>query len=152
MSATLRDTITDAIIARLRAQLAEVPVERARRAPIDPDAEARGLPLLNVLLTSFEPDAEQELGRTHFLAEFTVAGYATGRTDEEMDRALSALHARTHGALDRWMPDVAGANWCAAAGVEFLAYDADDSARPLGEFTARFRLTCFGNAGGAYTA
>jgi hypothetical protein len=152
MSETLRDALTDAVIARLRAELPEVPVSRARRAPVDADTETGGLPLLNVALTSFEPDAEQELGRTHFAVEFVVAGYAAGRTDEEMDRAVSALHARTHDALDRWMPDVAGANWCAAAGVEFLAYDAEDSARPLGEFSARFRLMAFGAAGGAYTA
>lgn len=152
MSQTLRDALTDAVIARLRSLLPEVPVSRARRAPIDPDTEAAGLPLLNVVVTSFEPDAEQELSRTHFGVEFLVSGYAAGRTDQDMDRALSALHARTHNALDRWMPDIAGANWCSASGVEFQAYDAEDSARPLGEFSARFRLVGFGAAGGAYTA
>lgn len=146
----LREAALAAIADRLTAQLPDVTVERARRAPVDTDAEP--LPRLVVRGDDLEADDTQEPGRTHYRIGFGVSGFVVGATDLAAEQALSLLHARTVAALAGWTPATPGLGDIAEQGAEFRLYDAEDSARPAGEFLARFTILAVGPAGGPWSS
>ena len=148
MPTVLREAALAAIAVQLTAQLAGVIVERARRAPVDTDAEA--LPRLVLRGEEWEADETQEPGRTYYRIGFSVAGYVTATTDLAAEQALSALHASVIAALAGWTPTTAGLGDVAELGGEFRLYDADESARPAGEFAARFTILAVAATGNPY--
>jgi hypothetical protein len=146
----LREAALAAIADRLATQLPDVAVERARRAPVDTDTET--LPRLVVRGDDIEADDGQEPGRTHYRIGFGVSGFAAGATDLAAEQALSLLHARTVAALAGWTPAPPGLGDVAEQGAEFRLYDAEESARPAGEFLARFTILAVGPAGGPWSS
>jgi hypothetical protein len=150
MPTPLRETALAAIAARLVAQIPAAVVERARRAPVDADREL--LPRLILSGASWEADEGAEPGITHYTMGFVVTGYARAATDLALEQALSALHAATVAALAGWTPAVDGLGEAAEEGAEFQIYDAEESAKPAGEFTARFSMLCLAPLGSPYTA
>jgi hypothetical protein len=146
----LREAALAAIADRLAMQLPDIAVERARRAAVDTDAET--LPRLVVRGDDLEADDTQEPGRTHYRIGFGVSGFAAGTTDLAAEQALSLLHARTVAALAGWTPSSPGLGDVAEGGAEFRLYDAEDSARPAGEFLARFTMLAVGPAGGPWSS
>ena len=146
----LREAALAAIADRLAEQLPDVAVERARRAPVDTDAES--LPRLVVRGDDLEADDTQEPGRTHYRIGFGISGFAAGATDLAAEQALSQLHARTVAALAGWMPATPDLGDVVEGGAEFRLYDAEDSARPAGEFLARFAILAVGPAGGPWSS
>jgi len=150
MPTPLREAALAAIASRLVASIPAAVVERARRAPVDADREL--LPRLILTGTSWEADEGAEPGITHYTMGFVVTGYARAATDLALEQALSALHAATVAALAGWTPVVDGLGEAAEEGAEFQIYDAEESAKPAGEFTARFSMLCLAPLGSPYTA
>ena len=146
----LRKAALAAIADRLATQLPDAAVERARRAPVDTDAET--LPRLVVRGDDIEADDTQEPGRPHYRIGFGVSGFAAASTDLAAEQSLSLLHARTVVALAAWTPATSGLGDVAEQGAEFRLYDAEDSARPAGEFLARFTTLAVGPAGGPWSS
>jgi hypothetical protein len=150
MSTPLREAALAAIAARLTSQLSGVAVERSRRAPVDVDKEH--LPRVVLTATDWTADETAEPLATHYTLGFTVSGYVTNHADLAVELAMSALHARVVAALAGWTPDTAGVGEVSEEGAEFRLYDADESARPTGEFAARFSILCIGGLGNPYAA
>ncbi len=146
----LREAALAAIADRLTTTLPDVVVERARRAPVDVDAET--LPRLIVRGEDWQADDTEEPGRTHYRIGFSVTGFASATTDLAAEQALSLLHARVIEALAGWTPSTAGLGDVAEQSAEFSLYDADDSARPAGEFLARFSMLAIGPSGGPWAS
>jgi hypothetical protein len=146
----LREAALAAVAGRLTTQLPDVAVERARRAPVDTDAES--LPRLVLRGEDWQADDTEEPGRTHYRIGFSVAGFAVGITDLAAEQALSLLHARVVEALAGWTPSTAGLDDVAELSAEFSLYDSEDSARPAGEFLARFSLLAIDPSGGPWSA
>jgi hypothetical protein len=149
-SVPLREAALAAIAERLATQMPGVAVERARRAPVDTDAEP--LPRLVVRGDDIEADDSQEPGCTHYRIGFGVSGFVAGTTDLAAEQALSLLHARTVSALAGWTPAEPGLGDVAEQGAEFRLLDAEDSAHPAGEFLARFTILAVGPAGGPWSS
>ena len=152
MSGTLplREAALAAIATRLATALPDVVVERARRAPVDTDAET--LPRLVLRGDDLDADEGQEPGRTHYQVGFVVAGFAAGSTDLAAEQALSLLYARVVAALAWWTPVEPGLGDVAERRTEFVLYAAEDSARPAGEFQARFVLLAVAPSGGPFSS
>ena len=146
----LREAALAAIADQLATQLPDIAVERARRAPVDTDAEA--LPRLVLRGDDLDADDAQEPGRTHYQVGVVIAGYAAGSTDLAAEQALSLLHARTVAALSGWTPAEPGLGDVAERRTEFALYAAEDSARPAGEFQARFVLVAVAPSGGPFSS
>ena len=68
------------------------------------------------------------------------------------EQALSLLHARSVTALAGWTPSTPGLGDVAEQGAEFRLYEAEDSARPAGEFLARFTILAVGPTGGPWSS
>ena len=150
MSTPLREAALAAMAARLTSQLSGVIVERARRAPVDTDTEH--LPRVVLTATDWTADETVEPLATHYTLAFVVSGYVRGSSDLAIEQALSALHARVVAALAGWTPAVSGVGDVAEEGAEIRLYDADESAKPAGEFAARFSVLCIGGLGIPYAA
>jgi hypothetical protein len=150
MSTPLREAALAAIAARLTSQLSGVTVERARRAPVDTDSER--LPRVVLTATDWTADETAEPLATHYTLAFVVSGYVRGSSDLAIEQGLSTLHAQTVAALAGWTPAVAGVGEVSEEGAEFRLYDADESAKPAGEFAARFNVLCIGGLGTPYAA
>jgi len=133
----LREAALAAIADRLAIALPDVVMERARRAPVDVDAEL--LPRLILRGEDWQADDTEEPGRTHYHLGFSVTGFASATTDLAAEQALSLLHARVVEALAGWTPSTAGLGDVAEQGAEFSL--------PAGEFLARFSLLAIGPAG-----
>lgn len=138
----LRETALAAIAARLTAQVTTATVERARIAPVDIDKES--LPRLVVTGTDWTPDETAEPLAVHYTLGFVVTGYVRARSALLAEQALSELQASTIAALAGWTPTTANLGEPAQDGTEFRLYDAEESAKPAGEFTARFTMLCLG--------
>lgn len=149
MSTALREAALASIASRLGAQLPTVPLERARRAEVDTDAEA--LPRLVLRGTGLQADEEAEPGRTHYTLGFEVAGYASGSTDLAAEQALSDLHAQVVAALTGWDSDAAGVGAVTEDGADFDLFDPLESSKPAGVFVARFTILAVGPAGGPWS-
>lgn len=129
----LRESVLAAAAEVLAAAISDVPVERARRAPVD----IAEFPRLVLIGTSTVGDESQSPMETFWTFGFTVTGYATGTTDLAAERALSDLHARVMAALQ--MAELGPASVMPTAGLADLGlYSADDSRIPAGQFTAAF--------------
>jgi len=176
-----------AVAERLTYTLPDVVTERARRAPVDIDADS--LPRLVVTGGDVVADQTMEPGRTHYTITLAVAGFVAASTDLAAEQALSTLYARVVDVLDAWTPGSADAEqplWAgrigaqmtvaraqasgaqataqaaaalslglgdlAEQGAEFRLYDAEESARPAGEFVVRFSLLAVSPAGGAWSS
>jgi len=150
MPTPLRETALAAIAARLVASIPAAVVERARRTVVNTDKEL--LPRLILTGTSWEADETAEPGVTHYTMGFVVQGFARAATDLALEQALSALHAATIAALAGWTPTQDGLGEASEEGADFELYDAVDSEKPAGEFTARFSMLCLAPLGGPYTA
>jgi hypothetical protein len=146
----LREAALAAISERLATQLPDIAVERARRAPVDTDAEP--LPRLILRGDDLEADDSQDPGRTHYRIGFAVSGFVAATTDLAAEQALSLLHARTVAALAGWTPATPGLGDVAEQGAEFRLLDAEESARPAGEVLARFTILAVGPAGGPWSS
>jgi hypothetical protein len=147
MSTPLREAALAAIAARLAAGLPDITTERARRSAVDPISEG---PLLVLVGEDWAADASQEPGITHYTLGFAVAGYLAAGSDLACEQALSALHARIVAALCGWTPTDPGLGEPLERGCEFELYDAEDSARPAGEFRARFEMLALAATGQPY--
>jgi hypothetical protein len=147
MSTPLREAALATIAARLSAELPDVAVERARRSAVDPVAEGTRLVLLG---EDWAADTSQEPGITHYTLGFTVAGYLTAGSDLATEQALSTLHARVVAVLYSWTPADPGLGEPVELGAEFELYDAEDSARPAGEFRARVEMLALASTGAPY--
>ena len=138
MPTALREVALAAIADRLTTELPGVVLERARRAPVDTDKEP--LPRLVLTGTDWEADETAEPGSTHYAMGFVVAGYVRDPTDLGVEQGLSELHASVVAALAGWTPEIDGLGEAAEQGAEFRLYDTDESAKPAGEFLARFSM------------
>jgi hypothetical protein len=147
MSTPSREVALAAIAARLAVELLDVPTERARRSAVDPVAEGMRLVLTG---EDWAADTSQEPGITHYTLGFAVAGYLAAGSDLACEQALSALHARVVAALCGWTPTDPGLGEPVELGAEFELYDAEDSARPAGEFRARFEMLALAATGQPY--
>jgi hypothetical protein len=152
MSGTLplREVALAAIAERIITGLPDVALDRARRAPVDVEAET--LPRLVLRGEEIEADDTQEPGRTHYRLGFVVSGFAAGASDLAAEQALSMLHARLVSLLAGWTPAAPGLGDIAEQGAEFRMYDTEESARPAGEFLARFSILAIGPNGGPWSA
>ena len=138
----LRETALAAIAARLTAQIATATVERARRAPVDVDTA--DLPLLVLAGTDWTPDETAEPLAVHYTLGFSVTGYVRARTDILAEQAMSDLHSSVTAALSGWTPAADSLGEPAQEGAELRLLDAEESAKPVGEFVARFSMLCLG--------
>jgi hypothetical protein len=148
MPTALREVALSAIADRLNAELPSVVLERARRAPVDTDKEP--LPRLVLTGTDWEADETAEPGSTHYSLGFAVAGYVRDTTDLGVEQGLSDLHASVVAALAGWTPGVDGLSEVAEQGAEFRLYDTDESAKPAGEFLARFSMLAIAPLGSPF--
>lgn len=145
----LREAALAAIAARLAFSLPDAAVERARRAPVDTDAET--LPRLVLRGDDLEADDTAEPSRTHYTIGFAVTGFVAAATDLAAEEALSLLHARVVSALAGWTPTDPGLGDVAERRAEFALYAADESARPAGEFLARFSILAVAPTGSPWS-
>ena len=138
MATPVREAALAAVAARLRTQLPDVALDRARRGAVDADRE----PMPRLILRGEDMDADdtQEPGRTHYRISFSIVAFTRAGSDIELEQALSALHARIAAALAGWVPDTTNLGDVAEQGAEFVLYDAEDSAKPAGECIARFSI------------
>lgn len=148
MSTPFREAALAAVAGRLSVALPDVPLERARRAPVDTDTEAT--PKLILHGEDWSADDTQEPNFTHWTIGFSVAGYIRAASDIAAERALSVLHARVVAALSAWTPDTIGLGDVAEQGAQFRLYDADESAKPAGEFLAQFTILAVGPTASPY--
>ena len=148
MPTSIREAALAAIADRLAAELPSVVLERARRAPVDTDKET--LPRLVLTGTDWEVDETAEPGSTHYAMGFVVAGYVRDTTDLGAEQGLSDLHAAVVAALGGWTSTVDGLGEAAEQGAEFRLYDTDESAKPAGEFLARFSMLAIAPLGSPY--
>jgi len=138
MSTPVREAALAAVAARLRAQLPDVTLDRARRGEVDIDVER--MPRMILRGEGIDADDTQEPGRTHYRIGFTVLAISRAGSDLDLEQALSLLHARIVAAIGGWVPSIVGPGDVAEQGAEFVLYDAEDSARPAGECAARFSI------------
>lgn len=131
---SLRDSVMEAAAARLAEIIPDVPVDRARRAGV---ASAE-MPRLVLLAGAAVPDESQSPMETFWTFSFVVAGYVTGSTDEAAEQELSLLHARVMEAMQ--MATLGPASVMPTVGTaEMALLDADESARPIGQFAIPFQ-------------
>jgi hypothetical protein len=147
MSTPLREAALAAVAARLSAELPDATTERARRSAVDPVAEGTRLVLTG---DDWAADTSQQPGVVHYTLGFSIAGYLAAGSDLAAEQALSALHARVVSALCGWTPADPGLGEPVELGAEFELYDAEDSARPAGEFRARFEMLALAPTGAPY--
>lgn len=154
MPTPIRETALAAIATRLATTGATV--QRARRSEIDTDKEA--LPVLVLTGTDWAADETAEFGQTHYTLSFIVAGYyrapaSTAKAGQDLaaEQAGTALHAAVVAALAGWTPTEAGLGEASEEGAEFQLYDAEESAKAAGEFTARFNMLCQAPLGSPYS-
>lgn len=150
MTTAIRETALAVIATRLAAQVTSATVERTRRAPVDVDKES--LPRLVLTITDWQADETAEFGLVHYTLGFAVTGYATARTNILAEQAMGALHAQTVAALSGWTPSENGLGEPVEEGAEFVLLDAEESAKPVGEFTARFSMLCVAALGSPYAS
>ena len=152
MSGTLplREAALAAIAERIITGLPDVALDRARRTPVDVEAEA--LPRLVLRGEEIEADDTEEPGRTHYRIGFVVSGFAAAASDLAAEQALSTLHARLVSLLAGWTPAAPGLGDVVEQGAEFRMYDTEESALPAGEFLARFSILAIGPNGGPWSA
>jgi hypothetical protein len=150
MSTPLREAALAAVATQLAVSMPAVPIERARRAQVDTDAET--LPRLVLRGEEWEADETQEPEYTHYRIGFSVAGFVRGATDLEAEQALTTLHASVVAALAGWTPSTAGLGDVSEQGADVRLYDADESAKPAGEFVARFALLAIAPTGSPYAS
>lgn len=144
----LRTAALEAVTARLAAVL-PVPVERARRAAVDTDREE--LPRLVVMGEGWTANEAVEPLVTHYTIGFAVMGYAAGDDDQAAEDAVSLLHAQTVAALSAWTPAAAGLGDVSELEAELVLFEAEQSARPAGMFTARFSILATVPSGAPYS-
>lgn len=150
MPTPIRETALAAIAARLVAQIPTATVERARRAEVDLDKES--LPRLVVNAIDWIADESAEPLVVHYTLGFAVTGYATARTNILAEQAIGALHAQVVAALAGWTPTESGLGEPSEGDAEIGLIDAETSAKPVGEFTARFDMLCLAPLGSPYAA
>jgi hypothetical protein len=138
MATPVREAALAAVAARLRAQLPDVALDRARRGAVD--AERERLPRMILRGGDMEVDDTQEPGWTHYRIVFSVVAFARAGSDLDLEQALSSLHARIVAALAGWVPSGSSLGDVTEEGAEFLLYDVEDSAKPAGECVARFSI------------
>ena len=148
MPTALREVALAAIADRLSTDLPGVVLERARRAPVDTDKEP--LPRMVLTGTDWEADETAEPGSTHYTMGFVVAGYVRDPTDLGVEQGLSDLHASVVATLAGWTPAVDGLGEASEQGAEFRLYDTDESAKPAGEFLARFSMLAIAPLGSPF--
>lgn len=150
MSTPIREAALAAIATRLAAQITDVPIERARRAPVAVGDET--LPRLILYGTGFDADETVEPLVVHYTLSFAIVGYCRAGTDLALDQAFAALHARVVAALSGWTPSAAGLGEPVEEGVEFEPLAPEESKIPAGSFTARFSILCLAALGSPYAA
>jgi len=149
-SLPLREAGLAAIAQRLTSTMPGVVVERARRAPVDVDTDT--LPRLILRGEEWQADETEEPGLTHYRLAFSVTGFVSAATDLAAEQALCLLHAQLVQTLAGWTPSTPGLGDIAEQGAEFSLYDSDASARPAGEFLARFSMLAIGPSGGPWAS
>lgn len=148
MTAPVVEAALAAIAARLASAVPGAAVERARRSPVDLDAET--LPRLVLQVDSLDADGTAEPGSTHYRLSFIVVGTANGASDLTAQQAVLSLHASVVAALAGWTPSTAGLGDVAELGADYLLHDVDQSATPTGEFAGRFEMLAVAPTGSPY--
>ena len=92
----LRDAVLAAVRAKLQQVIPDVPVDRARRAPVAREE----FPRLVVVGADAVPDQSRTPHLTHWDFQVLILGYVAGGDDEDAEAELSLLHARLMQALE----------------------------------------------------
>lgn len=152
MSGTLplRESALAQVAARLAAQIPTAAVDRARRSPPDTDRET--MPRLVVMGQDVGVGDEFDATRTRYEIGIQVKGYVAAGSDLALEQAMSLLHARVVQALAAWTPGDSALGELRELGCAFTPYDVADSARPAGEFEARFALPAYAITGFPFSA
>jgi hypothetical protein len=130
----LRESVLAAVETRLASLISDVPVERARRAPVD----ISEFPRLIIHGLDASPDLSQSPMETFWTFGFSVTGYVKAATDLAAEQALSDLHASVMAALEN--ADLGpGAVQPTAGAADMALYPAEDSKTPAGQFTVVFQ-------------
>lgn len=131
---SIREAALGAIAAKLTADLG-IPVERARRSPINAD---EALPRVVLTMGGHEEQEGDEYQTILMRCEAQVEGYCSADTDEALDAAINLLHARCARALlGQEIPyaDAASCIWIEGRGMQPDAALLDISADTIGGFT-----------------
>lgn len=150
----IRERVLALVYERLKEALPDVPVERARRALVK-DEEMPRLVLRGGDMSSSD---DVGFGETSYEIGLLVTGYVRAdpipdEQDLACEQAMSLLHARVVAALAGWQPDGVDLNEVRDSGqAEFIAYDLDDSAAAVGEFTASFEAISIRPTGHPFAA
>ena len=148
MPTAIREVALAAIATRLTAEVPTATVERSRRSPVDTDTET--LPRLVLTGTDWNADETAEPLIVHYTLGFAVTGYARGISDLATEQAVTDLHAKVVDALAGWTPTTANLGQPSEEGADHRLFDADESAKPAGEFTARFSMLVLAPLGNPY--
>lgn len=141
----LRESVLESVAAHLALAIPEVPVERARRAPVD----IRQFPRLIVVGTTMVPDETQSPGETFWTIGFTIMGFARGDDDLDCEQTLTMLHARVVAELQA--AELGSASVMPTTGhVEFATYTADNSSAVAGDFAVNFDALAVAPTGSPY--
>jgi hypothetical protein len=147
MPTTVWDAAMAAVAARLRAQITDVPVEMDRRAPVE-EGECPRLVLTQGSTPA--PDLMQDPGAEHHDIEITVTGHQLGAGDTAARIATNTLRARVMAAMNGYAEGVVF-DVMAVGGDGARLLDAEESAKPRGEFSQPFRVRCVTASGHPYS-
>jgi hypothetical protein len=147
MATTVWDAAMAAVATRLRAEITDVTVETDRRAPVE-EGECPRLVLTQGSTPA--PDLMQDPGAEHHDIEVTVTGHMLGTTDTAARIATNALRARVMAALNGYAAGVMF-DVMAVGGEGARLLDAEESAKPRGEFVQPFRARCITASGHPYS-
>lgn len=157
MTKPIRIAVVDAAATALEAAALEVlgaTVTIGKHRRTDPNLDE--FPILVVRGGGGEmtADATQAPGETAWAVEFTVAGYVSADSDEELAEASAQLEADTIAALEG-KPLADGAGGDLTTGIEAVGsilddFSAEDSEEPAASFVATFRGTVFAPTASPY--
>lgn len=145
MPATIWDAAMDAVAARLRAVITDVPLDLDRRSPV---AESE-CPRLVLIQGDLLEDLTMAPGEALHRIEMRLLGYVSANADTACRVAVNTLLARSIAALNGWQ---SGLIFDVQAGPErrVALYQAEESARAMGEFTQGFFAQAMTPAGAPY--
>ncbi|MBS7789272.1 hypothetical protein KTR66_04665 [Roseococcus sp. SDR] len=147
MPTTVWDAAMDAVAAQLRAVVTGTPVELDRRAPV---ADGECPRLVVTQGDTPAPDLTQDPGAEYHDIEITIAGHCVGSTDTATRIATNTLRAQVMAALNGYAAGVVF-DVIAIGGDGVQLFDAEESAKPRGEFVQPFRVRCVTASGHPYS-
>ena len=143
---TVWDAAMAAVGDRIAAVITDVPLDRDRRSEV---AERERPRLVLNLGSTPAPDLTQDPGAEYHDIEVTVSGFVAGATDTAARIAINTLRARVHAALNGLAGGVVF-DVQAIGGDGAQLYEAEESAKPAGDFTQPFTVRCVTASGSPY--